>query len=84
MVFTSHSVLFSATRALGHSWLEMAPRERQKPFHFPHTSNGNQIFIPNSTLGYFAESVQSNIYWHVCHSKTARLDALTLQWADGG
>ena len=27
----------------GHSWLEMAPRERQKPFHFLHTSDGKQI-----------------------------------------
>jgi len=28
-----------------HSWLEMAPRERQKPFHSLHTSNGKQILI---------------------------------------
>ena len=27
----------------GHSWLETAPRERQKPFHFLHTSDGKQI-----------------------------------------
>ena len=39
MVFTSHSVPFPA----GHSWLEMAPRERQKPFYFLHTSDGKQI-----------------------------------------
>ena len=30
---------------LGHAWLEMAPRERQKPFHFLHTSDGKQILI---------------------------------------
>jgi len=27
----------------GHSWLEMAPRERQKPFHFLNTSVDKQI-----------------------------------------
>ena len=26
--------------------LEMAPRERQKPFHFLNTSDGKQILIP--------------------------------------
>ena len=30
---------------LGHSWLEMTPRERQKPFRFLHTSDGKQIPI---------------------------------------
>ena len=43
MVFISHSVPFPATR--DQSWLEMAPRESQKPFHFPHTSDGKQILI---------------------------------------
>ena len=44
MVFTPHSVPFPATSDL-RSWLEMAPRERQKPFHFLHTSDGKQILI---------------------------------------
>ena len=42
MVFTSHSVPFPATCDL-RSWLEIAPRERQKPFYFLHTSDGKQI-----------------------------------------
>ena len=29
----------------GHSWLEMAPSESQKPFHFLHTSDSKQILI---------------------------------------
>ena len=33
-----------------HSWLEMAPRERQKPFHFLHTSEGKEIIISHSKL----------------------------------
>ena len=40
MVFTTHSMPFPATRDRGHSWLEMAPRERQKPFNFLYTSVG--------------------------------------------
>ena len=47
MVFTSHSVPLPATRDLwslgGHLWQEMAPRERQKLFHFLHTSDCKQI-----------------------------------------
>ena len=42
MVFTSHLVPFP-----GHSWLEMAPRERQKPFHFLNTSDGKQVLTLN-------------------------------------
>ena len=43
---------FQPLVTFGHSWLEMAPRERQKPFHFLHTSDGKQILIVlnNSTL----------------------------------
>ena len=40
MVFTPHSVPFPA----GHSWLEMAPRERQEPWHFLNTSGDKQIY----------------------------------------
>ena len=36
---------FQPLVTFGHSWLEMAPRERQKPFHFLHTSDGKQILI---------------------------------------
>jgi len=50
MVFTSHSVPFPATCDLRSlvkvtPGLEMAPRERKKPFHFLHTSDGKQILI---------------------------------------
>ena len=34
-----------SSHTFSHSWLEMAPRERQKPFHFLHTSDGKQILI---------------------------------------
>ena len=37
---------FQPLVTFGHSWLEMAPHERQKPFHFLHTSDGKQILIP--------------------------------------
>ena len=40
MVFTSHSVPFPATRSL-----EMAPHERQKPFHFLRASDGKEVLI---------------------------------------
>ena len=33
----------------GHSWLEMAPREGQKPFHFLNTSDCKQILMFTST-----------------------------------
>ena len=36
---------FQPLVTFGHSWLEMAPREGQKPFHFLHTSDGKQILI---------------------------------------
>ena len=44
MVFTSHSVPLPA-RVTGHSWLEMAPHERQKPFHFLQTSDSSRYSI---------------------------------------
>ena len=36
---------FQPLVTFGYSWLEMAPHERQKPFHFLHTSDGKQILI---------------------------------------
>ena len=36
---------FQPLVTFGHSWLEMAPRERQTPFHFLHTSDSKQILI---------------------------------------
>ena len=36
---------FQPLMTFGHSWLEMALRERQKPFHFLHTSDVKQILI---------------------------------------
>ena len=36
---------FQPLVTFGHSWLEMAPRESQKPFHFLNTSDGKQILI---------------------------------------
>ena len=43
---------FQPLVTFSHSWLEMAPGERQKPYHFLHTSEGKQILI-------FAGSPQS-------------------------
>ena len=36
---------FQPLMTFSHSWLEMAPGEKQKPFHFLYTSDGKQILI---------------------------------------
>ena len=36
---------FQPSVTFGHSWLQMTPRERQKPFHFLRTSDGKQMPI---------------------------------------
>ena len=43
---------FQPLVTFGHSWLEMAPRESQKPFHFLHTSDGKQILISSFLHGF--------------------------------
>ena len=44
---------FQPLVTFGHSWLEMTPRESQKPFHFLNSSVDKQILICTSSTSFY-------------------------------
>ncbi len=71
---------FQPLVTFGHSWLEMAPRERQKPFHFLNTSVDKQILntVPATRMAHLKLDWPALIFLYCLPYKNEELKKIVL------